>query len=196
MEPAPVADAVLVERLQAGDESALSGLMQRHQAPLYYFVRRYLCDETLACEIVQETFVRAYFKIKRFKPTASFKTWLYTIAVNLCRDQARRTARRPAFHSLDDPGNQSGNMAKVGSLSSGITPAVESEGNERRILVESAIAALPLDLRECLMLFSLEGLPQKECAQILGLTPKAVELRVYRAKKLLKAKLKSVLSEP
>ncbi len=65
--------------------------------------RGYLVDETLARDAVQEVFVRTYFNIHRYRPTATFKTWLYTIAVNLCHDETRKMRRQPVFITIDEP---------------------------------------------------------------------------------------------
>jgi RNA polymerase sigma-70 factor (ECF subfamily) len=195
MESVPATDTVLVERLQAGDESALAGLMTRHQGPLFYFVLRYHSNETIAREIVQETFVRAYFHIRDYRPTASFKTWLYQIAVNLCRDHARRMSRRPILASIYEV-LKPGSSQPLGNVltDDGLNPAEKMEAAERHALVESTIAELPKELREALLLFAFEEFSQKECAEVLGVSPKAVELRVYRAKKIISLKLHPMLN--
>jgi RNA polymerase sigma factor, sigma-70 family len=78
-------DLPLVQALQAGDESALNKLIRKYQEPLFWFIWRYTGDEETARDLLQETFVRLYFGIRRFKPHAKFATWLYSIAMNLCR---------------------------------------------------------------------------------------------------------------
>ena len=194
MESAPAEDAVLVGRLQAGDDSALSGLIERHQESLYYFVKRYLGNDAQARDAVQEVFVRAYFGIRRYRPKATFKTWLYAIAVNLCHDQTRKQRRQPAFVSLDEPKAEANKWSANIEPATDSTPAKESEMAERHTQVEEAIASLPVDLRMALLLFSLEGYSQKECAEMLGVTVKTIELRVYRAKKELQFRLSHFLT--
>src|SRR3989338_605341 len=93
-----------MEALQAGDDSALTELIHRHREPLFHFVYRYLRDETVAHEVVQETFVRVYFKVRKFEPRSLAKTWIYAIALNLCRDQSRKLAKRWREVSLNAPG--------------------------------------------------------------------------------------------
>src|SRR5438105_7006682 len=89
-------DIFLVRALQAGEEHALNELIARHQEPLFHFICRYTSDDELARDLLQETFVRVYFGIARFKPRAKFVTWLYSIATNLCRDHARSKAHHQA----------------------------------------------------------------------------------------------------
>ena len=87
-------DLPLIEALQASDDSALNELMGRYREPLFHFAFRLVHEETAALEVVQETFVRVYFGARKFKPKASVKTWMYSIALNLSRDHFRRLARR------------------------------------------------------------------------------------------------------
>lgn len=91
-------DAML--RLKDGDDLALNELMTRWQLPLVAFIQRYIGNPTEALDLAQETFVRVYESRRRYKPTAKFSTWLFTIASNLCRNFFRWQGRHPAV-SLD-----------------------------------------------------------------------------------------------
>jgi len=86
---APDPDLPLWQKLQQGNDSALDALMDRHSGGLFNFIYRYVLNEQDAHELLQETFVRAYFKRHQFQPRAKVSTWLYRIALNLCRDHAR-----------------------------------------------------------------------------------------------------------
>ena len=172
--------------LQAGDESALNKLMRKYQEPLFWFIWRYTGDEETARDLLQETFVRLYFGIRRFKPHAKFVTWLYSIAMNLCRDYARSKQRRQSYatESLD-----AGDLHReVPAADRG--PAADVESHERLAALEKAIQELPHDLRTALLLFAVEGRSQQECAELLGVSAKAVETRVYRARKRLENTLR------
>lgn len=173
-------DLPLIEALQAGDDSALTELINRHRESLFRFVLRYVQNEAVARDLLQETFVRGYFKVRSFEPRASVKTWLFTIALNLCRDRARRITRHPAEFSLDLPPSNASVESHVED--SGPSPSEITAAREQAGQLERAIAGLPTSLREPLILFSLEERSQKEVAEILGITPKAVETRVYQAK--------------
>ena len=126
-------DLPLVQALQAGDESALNKLIRKYQEPLFWFIWRYTGDEETARDLLQETFVRLYFGIRRFKPHAKFVTWLYSIAMNLCRDYARSKQRRQSYvtESLD-AGDLHHEVADRGA-------AANVESHERLEALEKAI---------------------------------------------------------
>jgi len=87
----------LIERARQGERTAFSTLMRTYKDDLYRFVRRRFPDADAASDIVQEAFVAAWSAMASFDPARSFKTWLYAIALNKCRDAARRAATRRAF---------------------------------------------------------------------------------------------------
>ncbi|MDR0352872.1 MAG: sigma-70 family RNA polymerase sigma factor [Opitutaceae bacterium] len=185
MTPPPAAsgkDADDMRALRCGDDSALDRLMDRWQTPLRAFLYRHTQDEFDSLDLAQETFVRVYRHRDRFRPeTARFSTWLFSIALNLARDRARRLGRRPATaleevsgRMIDDPAAH---------------PRAQTEANERVCAVRAAIAALPDDLRAVVILFEYEAKSHAEIAAMLKATPKAVETRLYRARQLLRKRL-------
>lgn len=180
------ADLALVRALQSGDDSALDQLMDRHQEALFRFIRGYVQNEADASELTQEAFVRAYFNIGRFKPSAKFATWLYRIALNLCRDHAkssrtRNVARTDSLSSDDDSAvDEQRDLPARGE-----TPAELAITSEKMAALDTAIEQLPHDLRTALVMTVLEQRSQQECADLLETTPKTIETRVYRARKLL-----------
>lgn len=177
-------DKQLLERLCGGENRVLDILMQRYQEPLYNFVLRYIHDEQLAYDIVQETFIRVYTRATFFNPQYRFKTWLYQIALNLCRDRGRRKVLRRFFSFNEAEEKQ--------SVITGYEAGIE-EKNETKddiALLQKEIAKLPHKLKSALILFSLEEKSQIESAEILGVSPKTIETRVYRAKKILEKKIK------
>jgi RNA polymerase sigma-70 factor (ECF subfamily) len=173
-------DLPLMQALQAGDDSALNELIKRHREPLFHFVLRYLRNEILGREVVQETFVRVYFKAKRFEPRSTVKTWIYTIALNLCRDQSRRSKKQQREISLDAPG--AGDLPSLVLEDAALSPGEQAGQRDRFGVLQRAIDRLPDKLKAALVLFSLQGCSQQEAADILGTTPKTVETRVYQAK--------------
>lgn len=164
--------------------------MSRHREALFHFALRYLRDETAAYDVVQETFVRVYFGVGKFKPKAKVKTWIFAIAVNLCRDQLRRHQKRRKEISLDASYPQAGQLVDPEPQPDRHATQMEQTSKLRR-----AIDQLPLALREPLILFCLEQRSQKEAAAILGTTPKTIELRVYRAKAKLRKWLENSFEE-
>jgi RNA polymerase sigma factor (sigma-70 family) len=171
------ADLPLIRALQTGDDSALDELIRRHQEPLLRFVYRYLRNEAAAREVVHETFVRTYFKAAKFQPRATVKTWIYAIALNLCRDEGRRIQRNRGSHGL-----KAEHSSGAERIDPGLTPDEQAAERDQFSKLQSAIDQLSPSLREALVLFSLDGRSQKEAAAILRTTPKTLELRVYRAK--------------
>lgn len=177
-------DLELVLALQNGEDLALNALMDRHREPLFRFLFRYARNETVARDMAQEAFVRAYFHIRDFKPGPRFSTWLYRIALNLCRDHARSKHGKRAFlhDSIPLPGEHSG-APDLRENSTG--PDAHAAISEELRTVQDAIDGLPHDLKAALLLTVIEECSQKEAAEILGTSVKTVEMRVYRARKTL-----------
>lgn len=177
-------DLPLIQALQDGDDSAMNELMTRHREALFHFAYRVVRDESAARDVVQEAFVRAYFGARKFQPRASVKTWLYSIALNLSRDHVRRLAKRRGEFSLDH--EAAGQQARH-DLADKAPSAQDTAGQgDDFALLQRGIDQLPGKLREALIVFAIEGKSQREAADILGTTPKTVELRVYHAKKKLR----------
>ncbi len=186
-------DLDLVRALQGGNDSALNELMTRHQNALLGLIYRHVGDATLAQEILQETFVRAYFGISSFKPRAKFVAWLFSIAVNLCRDYSRskRGWQAKRTVSWDEITEASGETPS--SQSQGTPPNAALEQREALEALDAAVAQLPHDLKTALILFAIDGHSQEECAELLAISPKAVETRVYRARRLLEKSVRGIL---
>jgi len=182
-------DLALVQDLQAGKDRALNSLMDRHREGLFRFVLRQVHNEADALELTMETFVRAYFNIGKFRPAARFATWLYRIALNLCRDYLRSRAYQYSLQttSFDAPAEEGGDPSLL--VASGRRPDQRADRREELIALEKAISELPEDLRNAFVLSTLEDRQQAKTAELLGISQKAVETRVYRARKLLLEKM-------
>jgi RNA polymerase sigma-70 factor (ECF subfamily) len=179
--PADISDYVLTSAAAQGDEQAFAVLMRRHKSWLYRFIRRYTGDSDEACDLLQDTFVSAWQALARFDPQRSFPVWLRRIALNKCRDRARRLAVKRAALALF--GFDAANKQYVPS-------ADELAGSEQALRrLDQAIANLPRRLKEPLILTTFQGLSHKEAAATLGINAKAVEMRVYRARRRLAAEL-------
>jgi len=153
------------------------------------FLYRYTQNGHDAGDLAQETFVRIYQHRARFRPGARFSTWMFQIALNLARSRARWQKRIPP-DSLDwDSETQN---SKFQIYSGGDAGRSESRG-ERTAAVKTAIAALPPDLRDAVILAEYEEKSQAEIAAIVGTTPKGVETRLYRARQHLRKALQKYL---
>jgi RNA polymerase sigma-70 factor (ECF subfamily) len=176
-------------RLAGGHDAALNDLMDRHARKVYHYLLRSLQNEDDAADLAQETFSRVFQNRGRFDPGQKFTTWLYTIAGNLVRDRFRWRSRHPEV-SLDSETPEAGAGFKDNLVDQAArTPDQTLQLNERAAAVKDAVAALPDELREPLILAVYEGLPQAEIGAILGLSTKAVETRIYRARNLLRTNL-------
>jgi len=181
-------DAELVAQVLSGREAAFTALMRRHKTWLYLFVRRHVATSEDAYDIVQEAFASAWRALKSYDSSRPFDIWLRRIALNKCRDRGRREAvRRRAFQLV---GLAPEAVEQIADAAPGAEAA--SIGGEAAARLNAAIAALPAKLREPLILTSLQGLSQREAAEVLGVTPKVVEMRAYRARKQLAETLSPV----
>ena len=179
-------DLPLVRALQEGDESALNELIRKYQEPLFRFIWRYTGDEETARDLLQETFVRLYFGIRRFKPRAKFATWLYSIAMNLCRDYARSKQRRQSYatESLDV-----GDAHREMPAADRAPRPMQNRTRGWRLWKRQSRNFHTICGRRCCYLPS--KAVQQECAELLGVSAKAVETRVYRARKCLENTLRA-----
>jgi RNA polymerase sigma-70 factor (ECF subfamily) len=181
-------DGQEMAQLAAGHGPALNHLMERHAERLFHYLVRALQNEEDAADLAQETFARVYANRARFDPRQKFSTWLYAIASNLVRDRYRWRKRHPQV-SLDAANDATGN-ALGQSLPDPAPSAGEAmQRSERAEAVRRAVAALPERLRVPLILSEYEEKTHAEIGQILGCSAKAVEVRVYRARRLLRASL-------
>jgi len=176
-----VSDLDLVSRARAGQDRAFTTLMGRHKGALYGFVRRYVGDSDAAVDVVQESFVSAWRALDRFDARRPFAVWLRAIALNKCRDRGRRLAvRRLILGEKDDQSAEA--QAQPDPQPSGEDRALSAE---RRAMLQQAINKLPTQLKEPLLLTYFDELTQQEAAELLSVTVKTIETRVYRARQRL-----------
>lgn len=187
-------DAHDMAQLAVGHDRALDALMERHAQRLFHYLVRSLQDESDAADLAQETFVRVYQHRERFDPKQRFTTWLYSIASNLVRSRYRWRTRHPQVSlAAEHPETQT----ELGDQlpDRGETPSEALEAAERAAVIRKAVGSLPDELRLPLILAEYEAKSQAEIAQILACTVKAVETRIYRARKQLRAVLTPLLQE-
>lgn len=163
-----VADRVLVDAARAGDVEAFEVLVRRHEGRVYRVAFRLLGSHADAQDATQETFVRAWRGLGRFRGESAVSTWLYRIVTNHCLNMI--VASRPAA-SLDLE------MPLVGS-----DPAEITEQRERFTAVARQVASLPPDQRAALVLRDFEGLSYEEVAAALEVSVAAIKGRIHRAR--------------
>jgi RNA polymerase sigma-70 factor (ECF subfamily) len=185
-------DGADMQRLAGGHDAALNDLMARHAQPVFQFLCRMLRNEDDANDLAQETFVRIYQHRASFKSGARFTTWMYTIAANLARNHHRWLGRHPSV-SLDAENETTGQSLAEVLPASSPAPDRAALATERTAAVRAAVQRLPTDMREVIILCEWEDLSSAEAAAILGTTPKAVDNRLYRARNLLRERLRQWL---
>jgi len=167
----------LISAAQAGDAAAFRELVSLHQEPILRFCIHWLRDASDAQEAAQDTFVRAWQALDRFENRGRFTHWLYRIALNVCRDRHKSKASRQ--------------RRETASLGGGESPLACHRPAPDEVLARSGdlqklqrgIALLPERLRVVLILCAQEGLSHEECAEVLNCSSRAIEGRLYRARK-------------
>lgn len=179
-------DAADMASLCSGDDEAMTRLMRRHAPRLHSVIARMLKDWTEAADVVDEAFIRVYRYRQRFDLQARFTTWLYTIALNQARNRLRHRARQPEFVSLEELNEEELESQQRVPVREP-APDVHLEHEEVMQSLEDSFAALPPQLREPLELFACDELSQIEIASQLRCSAKAIEGRLYHARKRLRA---------
>ncbi len=169
-------DGELAALALAGRQTAFRELLDRHRASVFRLVRGNTGDDDAALDVTQEAFIAAFAALKSYDVTRPFKTWVSRIALNKCRDWARRRAVR-RFFSFALP------LEAAASIADDSIPADQQLADRAELArVRAGIAKLPPTIREPLILRTIEGLTQAETAEVLGISEKAVETRLYRAR--------------
>lgn len=184
-------DRALIDRCLAGDTDAFSRLVQRHQDRLYGTLVHLLGSTQDALDVAQETFVLAWQNLASFRGDSAFYSWLFRIAHNAAVSFRRRD-RRP--QSMDRGRDLHGEEPE--DRRSANDPAHQLVSDERRQVVQAALAALPEDYRTVLVLKEMDGLSYEEIADVIGCPIGTVRSRIHRARSELKDKLlRSLKSE-
>ena len=181
-------EALLMQRLAEGHDLALNELMDQWNSRIISYLTRLTGDHHAALDLAQETFVRVYRHRSAYRSDQAFSTWLFHIATNLARNHSRWRSRHPEV--LLGSAEEGEHPLKVDTD----TPADAAIRQEQARAVHQAVIHLPEDLREALILSAYECLPHAEIGEVLGMSPKAVEMRIYRARQILRERLTDFLS--
>lgn len=173
-----ISDSDLAKRAANGDRAAFETIVRQHKQPLFRFIRRYLGNSDDAYDVLQDSFVAAWTAVGRFDSSRPLMPWLRTIALNKCRDFSRRQTVRRMILGLF--------AAEAERQTSSDTANPQ---NEQLDELDRAIAELPAFYKEPLLLTAVSGLSHHEAASLLKATPKAIEMRVRRARQKLAKKL-------
>ncbi len=189
------ADAPLVQRAQAGDTHAFEMLVVKYQRRIERLIGRMVRDVDLVQDIAQESFIRAWRALPRFRGDSAFYTWLYRIAINTAKRTLGELQRDPvvtesALVKEDDDEEPS---AARRELSDGATPEAILASKEIAAAVNAAMDALSDDLRQAIVLREIEGLSYEEIATSMSCPIGTVRSRIFRAREAIALKLRPLL---
>ncbi len=183
----PVSDEELVRRVQKGNSVAFEELVRRYERKVYNIAYRILGNEEEAVEALQDTFLRAYRFIPRFRFKSSFYTWLYRIATNVSLTRLRRRKAQETV-SLDEPVKNTDDLV-FDLPDTGQTPEQAFQQKRLREKLQEAVKSLPEDYRAVVILRDIEGLSNEEVSKILKISIPAVKSRLHRGRLALREKL-------
>jgi RNA polymerase sigma-70 factor (ECF subfamily) len=193
MSPDCEPDVALMLRVQRGDLAAFEELVEKYKQPVTNLIARTLRDPTEAEDLAQNVFIQVYKSAARYRVTAKFSTWLFTIARNLCLNEIRRRSRHPA-DSLDashfDHEDQPLRQYEDARISSPPDALLQGELEDK---IQRALAELPENQRTAILLCRQEDLSYDEIAKILGCSVSATKSLIHRGRETLKQKLKPYL---
>jgi RNA polymerase sigma-70 factor (ECF subfamily) len=178
-------DEELVARTIGGDADSFNELIHRWERPIYALAYRQIGREEDARDVCQDTFLRAYRALNGFRGQAKFSSWLYRIALNLCRDWMRRERRTPVVQAPED--------MDVMDLAAAREPSetIVDRGGRHDLTraVERAMALLPEEQRTAIILKEYQGLTFQEIADLLGCPLSTVKTRLYQGLTVLRREL-------
>ena len=173
-------DLALVQRVQKGDKDAFNLLVQKYQYRIRHLVSRFVKDATEQEDIVQESFIKAYRAIGRFRGDSAFYTWLYRISVNTAKNYIVASGRRPPTQDVDVDDVVS--IRAEGPLIESNSPDEILQNDQLVKAVKDAIASLPEELREAIQLRELDGLSYEDIADVMDCPIGTVRSRIFRAR--------------
>jgi RNA polymerase sigma-70 factor (ECF subfamily) len=175
----------LLRRARAGDTRAYGRLVLAHQDRIYGLIVRMVRDSSLAEELTQDAFLKAYRSLDSFREEARFTTWLYRIAVNLCHDQRHSLAARKRERETDLDEQEHGTLDPTSR------PDEAMEASEAAAHFQAGLDALEPKYREAFLLRHQEGLSYEEIAGILEISKSNAKVRVHRAREMILDVLRS-----
>ena len=186
-------DAALMLRVKRGNRAAFAELVEKYRQPVMNLVYRTLRDETEAEDLAQNVFLQVYKSRSRYKRTAKFSTWLFTIARNLCLNELRRRSRHPAESLEETRGEHEGQPQRQYEDKKNFLPTETLLHGELAQKIEEALAELPENQRTAILLCRQEDLSYEEIAKILDCSLSATKSLIHRGREVLKQKLKPYL---
>jgi RNA polymerase sigma-70 factor (ECF subfamily) len=181
-------EARLVERAQGGDLAAYTELVHRYRERIYKTIYRFTRNHDDTDDLAQETFLRAFKELRRFRRRSGFYTWIYRIALNLSFNLLKKRKKEMAGQqsAVRLPGVEK-------AMLSG--PEAASSAGELRDRLAAAVDSLPRLFRSAFILVVYQGLTHGQAARVLGCSENTVSWRMHKARKILQSELRPFLKE-
>ncbi len=188
------ADADRMMRVQQGDLQAFEGLVDQYKRPIFNLVYRMLRDRDEAEDITQKVFIQVYRASDRYRPTAKFSTWIFTIARNLTLNEIRRRSRKPWTDSLDETMDGEGPAQRLDPPDHRARPANQELAHQEFLqCLEEAIDQLPENQRIAVLLCREGDISYEEMAKVMGCSLSAVKSLIFRGRETIKKRAQNYL---
>ena len=186
-----VTDRELVKRVQSGDDRAFDLLFHRYRFRIHGLVSRYISNQEDIEDVVQESFVKAFRALSRFRGDSEFFTWLYRIAVNSAKNFLVARSRRPIGMDIEVDESEAGNTFEA--LRDDAGPEALMRTDQLAEIINDVINNLPEEARIAVTLREYDGLSYERIAEIMGCPVGTIRSRIFRAREAVDAKIKPSL---
>jgi RNA polymerase sigma factor (sigma-70 family) len=183
-------DKKLIASALTGSQDAYRELMERHRPAIYHIVFKFVREKEASADLVQETFMKAFASLETYRSEYKFSTWLYRIAANSAIDFLRKQRIRTL--SLDSTTDSDENPGTMDVADYTYHPEKDLEDRERRMSIQEAIDSLPEKYRLVILYRHKDDRSYEDISRALNIPIGTVKARIFRARELLKKKLKSV----
>ncbi len=184
----------LVERAKSVDQSAFRAIMEQNNQRLYRVARAVMKDDTEAEDVVQETYLRAFFNLSKFRGESSLTTWLTRIALNEALGRKRKQRAMVTLETVETAQQTSAQIIQFPAMNTETDPERSAAQSEIQRLLERAMDALPEPFRVVFVMRDVEEMSIEETAFHLGIRPQTVKTRLHRARRLLRQSLDGELA--
>lgn len=169
-------------------------LLDKYERKIFNMIYRIVGNYDDAADLTQETFLRVYKGLRSFRGEANIYTWIYQIALNICRTMLSQKKRMPSLVSLDQKMETDDSELETEIPDETMAPHILVEGMNLQEAVQKAVESLPLSYREVIVLHDLQGFSYEEIAQMLNTTEQTVRVRLHRARKMLRKLLEPYIN--
>jgi RNA polymerase sigma factor (sigma-70 family) len=183
-------ESKIISSALAGDQRAYAKLVDKHRSAIFHIINRIVRNDEVARDLVQETFMKAFSSLASYRSEYRFSTWLYKIAANSSIDHLRK--KRIQALSLDRPMETEDGSVGMDIPDYSYDPERELVKKQQRFSIEEAIESLPDKYREVIIYRHKDDKSYDEIADLLGIPVGTVKARIFRARELLKKKLKNI----